>query len=933
VPLVFNGKIIPLYITLALSSLGAVINLVPAPIESQGIIVLGYFAASLVGLLYGRWLTLLAVLIVSLPLLLSSPSPNGFALLLLMLQPILLQSFKDPRYLFVPVKIGIGFWSALAIPVLAVVFAGNSILFMVTSAAVTWLSGVSAVLIAHFIYIGIPALRQHLPMPSMTVEKLFTYLFTSMFFFIVLAVTYMHVGLAQNDQKGQLRDYMQQGVLILNDEIDAFIGHHQAAIAMAADFLSNQYKRVDDDEGMGVDILSSLSSQYPHFLTFLISDVEGNIIETFPPNLLMTIKDDELSNISARPYFVEAIATAQEFTSQAFQGEGFGNDPIMAISTPYFLRNGDLGGVLEGSLSLRSFSSLGQKNILGISLIIQDRDNKVVYASDALNLPSLSMPLLPECSSTACFKVTSFQQENWFMSHYEMPDTGWKISLFYPQTLFFTLAARYLLMALLFVFILTILGSLAGQLVGRMFSSPIRALIFRFSDFVPTAKRTWPVNQRPTTTLVEIEDLNKEFNVLGRRLTMAFEALQYTREKEQSLNEELAHLNASLSDLVEEKTASLASALHSAEAANVAKSQFLANMSHEIRTPMNGIIGTCENLLGNQSIEDSVRYRLNIIIQSADNLLSILDGILDWSKIEAGKMTLNNRPLSAVELIQTNVELHRQGALRKNISLRLLFSGPRIPDTLLFDGGKLSQILNNLLSNAIKFTDRGEVNVTVYYQDDELSIEVHDSGQGIPSDKLNAIFEQFEQLDGSKTRNVGGTGLGLAISRKLAELMGGKLTVTSELGKGSCFCCQIKAPIANRQTVGDTQQHPEISPDCKILLVEDNDINAEIVLDMLQSESLRAIRVTNGQAALAAINQHNFDLILMDCQMPIMDGFTATKAIRQRTDDKANIPIVALTANAFDEDHQACLDAGMNAHLSKPIRKVTLFKTLAQYCH
>ena len=379
---------------------------------------------------------------------------------------------------------------------------------------------------------------------------------------------------------------------------------------------------------------------------------------------------------------------------------------------------------------------------------------------------------------------------------------------------------------------------------------------------------------------------------------------------------------------IEEKTEHLALALKEAEAANVAKTQFLANMSHEIRTPMNGIIGSCELMLEND-LPEHVATRAKTISRSASNLLIILDSILDWSKIESGKMLTDMQCCAIRELLDASCELYRHAAQIKGFDITLHVE-QGVPKALNVDAGKISQVINNLLSNAIKFTSEGSVSVNVSYAHQALKVSVTDTGIGIAPDKVHLIFEKFEQADSSTTRNFGGTGLGLAISKGLVELLGGELYVESELGKGTSFTFHIPATVSESTERAADEIIPALPKGLRVLLAEDNDINAEIVMDMLKSANIKCIRTKNGQDAVNAEKKHDFDVILMDCQMPVMDGHTASSIIRTEGRNKSTIRIIALTANAFIEDKNACLAAGMNAHLSKPIRKQVLFDCIAR---
>jgi len=433
---------------------------------------------------------------------------------------------------------------------------------------------------------------------------------------------------------------------------------------------------------------------------------------------------------------------------------------------------------------------------------------------------------------------------------------------------------------------------------------------------------------------IQVSRTGDEIEYLGESFNQMIDALTSSQDEIKQHQELLEHR-------ISQRTEQLEEAMLRAQAANEAKSEFLANMSHELRTPMAGILGMLDVTLEGE-LAGEHRDQLETAQRCAYSLLALLNDILDLSKIESGRMGLEKIPYDVRVVLQDCVKSFQSKADEAGIDL-ICDVSPAVPEEVAGDPLRARQIFANLLSNAIKFTSKGHVRVTLDADaptagEIVLRFAVEDTGIGIPAEKLPLIFEKFTQVDGSVSRRFGGTGLGLAITHKLVEMHRGDISVHSEPGKGSTFTATLRCAVPAQPAVAaatisanaDTATPHERAP-ARVLVVEDNQVNQKVVTTVLKKRGFAVELANNGVEALELLERDDrYRLVIMDVQMPIMDGLEATRRIRQNPKWQ-NLPILAMTAHAMNGDREKCLSAGMNGYISKPVHPSHLISVMDEY--
>lgn len=722
-----------------------------------------------------------------------------------------------------------------------------------------------------------------------------------------LAWIYLHREVAQI--KADQAAHMHTAAVTAAAALEQFLVMHRAAIEYLALDLGRDADRHDE-----LPELASLRVGFPGFLTLLRTDAAARVIAVSTPGGIE--RDRQLlaspHDVADRSYFRVPRYTGQSYVSDAFRGRRLGDDLIVAVAAPILPKPGDFRGVVQGALRLAAFDQITRRLALAstdMSLDVIDRAGQVVYSTGARKLPLLSP------------SDYNLDQARELRAESLVDGLGWTVRIRAPSAQ--VERARLQLYAE-FGAALAIglaLVMIALIRVAALIAAPLETIKRDLDQLdLDRPQPASSLQRLPPGAALEVSAIRSAFVDLINRLIDARAAWNGALAERDHSNHSLAQVVAERDAHIASQTEALQQALADARAANAAKDQLLANTSHEIRTPLNGIIGSAELLL-REPMESAQRARLQTLLRSAESLLSLLNDLLDLARIRHRQDEISRQPFALKAEVELLIAALSALAQQQGLDFRVDYHGP-LPEWVTGDLPHLRQVLLNLAGNAIKFTERGSVRIQLSAgAGDQVQFSVRDTGIGLSQHDQARVFEPFFQVDAGASRRFKGTGLGLAIARDLVAAMGGELSLHSELGSGSEFFFRIPLPAAVApQVAAPTQPAPAAAvAGQRVLVVDDVETNREVAQAQLEALGQTVTSVASGAAALTAVTEAEFDVILLDCQMPDMDGYETARRMRALPLQRQP-RIVALTAHAQASERARCLEAGMDDYLSKPLR-------------
>ncbi|HEY4302901.1 MAG TPA: ATP-binding protein [Gemmatimonadaceae bacterium] len=702
----------------------------------------------------------------------------------------------------------------------------------------------------------------------------------------------------------------------LNDEaaslsaaIDDYVVMHRETLGRLATTIERERRMMPS--ASPAEPLAEYHAAHGDFITLFVTDHNGRIVAAHH-RINGIVADAVGGSVADRPYFQNVIQLDAPYISRVFRARELGNDPVVAISTPIHDRAGHVTGIVEGSLDASHFARLEPivSRIPSSTLYVLDDSARVVYSLNAH-----TRPLAPLDTANMSDQLVGSATSR----------SGWHVVLTQPLSVVRLDAEAFFDTLMLATIAVIALSFVFASMLARRVTTPIEQLASEARRF---GERGEPIEEvsvsangpREVATLVE------DVRTLTVDVVVAL-------AKQDRANRDLSELLTHLDELVQDRTQELQRATMQAQDASEAKSLFLATMSHELRTPLHGVIGMLR-LLGGDNLTEEQHGHLDVVRQSADALLQLLNDLLDYSKIEAGKLTLESTDFEPVALARDVVSLMSAKAAQRGIALNIS-TGAALPGRVGGDAARIRQVLLNLVDNAVKFTERGSVELRLECSYDgengnSIRFSVADTGIGMSTDQARRIFQPFTQADESTTRRFGGTGLGLAICRDLVAMMGGDLAVDTAPGRGSKFQFTLPfAAAAGQPAVAVEKPLTKKVATGRVLVVDDHVINRLVAEATLTNYGCTVRTAMGGAEALEILASEQIDLVFMDCRMPEMDGFEATRRLRLREQNSRHrTPVVALTAGASVAERERCKAADMDDFLAKPLAEDELLRVL-----